>query len=447
MRRAIYSELLEWKESKTRKPLLLQGVRQCGKTYILKEFGKENYEDVAYFTFENNPTLINIFQDDLDVKRILDALGFRRSKKIEPQKTLLILDEIQLCGRALTSLKFFCEDAPEYHVVCAGSLLGVMLSKTDSFPVGKVNRLNMYPMNFKEFLLANSEDLLVNHMANNANVIGSLPEILTTKLNSYLDQFFLIGGMPSAVLSWIAERDIRKVEKILDEIIKDYKDDLVKHSSENIAKFTLIWGSIPLQLAKENNRFIFSHVKTGARSKDLEDALEWLVNAGLIHKVRKVDPPKLPLPMFADNSSFKIYMSDIGVLRKMAEVPSKFMFSKDKKYDLFRGAIMENYVLNELVSSGNYMPYYWRGSNAEVDFVAQIDGTIVPIEAKAGNNRSKSLSEFVKRYDSEIAIITSKRNMNGVIAYVPKYAIWALADYVRYKVKEINDISSDGSMR
>ena len=434
MRRLIYTELLEWKESKTRKPLLLEGVRQCGKTYILKEFGKENYEDVAYFTFEDDQELIDIFQDNLDIERILDTLSFRRSKKIEPQKTLLILDEIQLCGRALTSLKFFCENAPEYHVACAGSLLGVMLSKKDSFPVGKVNRLKMYPMNFKEYLLANSEDLLIEYMENNLNELDDILGILETKLNNHLDHYFLIGGMPSAVLSWITERDIRKVEKILDEIIEDYKDDLAKHSSENISKFTLIWRSIPLQLAKENNRFIFSHVKTGARSKDLEDALEWLVNAGLIHQIRKVDPPKLPLPMFVDNSSFKIYMSDIGILRKMANVPPNFMFSKDKEYDLFRGAIMENYVLNEIISSGNYMPYYWRGSNAEVDFIAQIDGTVVPIEAKAGNNRSKSLAEFVKRYDSEIAIITSKRNMSGVVTYLPKYAIWALADYVRYKV-------------
>jgi len=443
MRRAIYKELLEWKESKTRKPLLLEGVRQCGKTYILKEFGKENYEDVAYFTFENNPGLIDIFQEDLNIERILDTLSFRRSKKIEPQKTLLILDEIQLCGRALTSLKFFCENAPEYHVACAGSLLGVMLSKKDSFPVGKVNRLKMYPMNFKEFLLANSEDLLLEYMENNMEEIADLPGILVTKLNNYLDHYFLIGGMPSVVLSWLNEKDIRKVEKMLDEIIKDYKDDLAKHSSENITKFTLIWRSIPLQLAKENNRFIFSHVKTGARSKDLEDALEWLVNAGLIHKVRKVDPPKLPLPMFADNGSFKVYMSDVGVLRRMAEIPSNFIFSESKEYDLFRGAIMENYVLNELISSAEYEPYYWRsGSAAEVDFVTHVDGILVPIEAKAGNNKSKSLTEFIRRYDPEIAIITSKRNMSGVITYLPKYAIWALEDYVRHKVDQYDKLHS-----
>ena len=441
MRRAIYQKLLEWKENKTRKPLLLEGVRQCGKTYILKEFGKENYDDVAYFTFEDNPELIEVFQKNLDTERIIDTLGLRRSKKIEPQRTLLILDEIQLCGRALTSLKFFCENAPEYHIACAGSLLGVTLSKATSFPVGKVDRLRMFPLNFKEFLLANSEDLLVNHMANNTSELGDLPEILVTKLNNYLDHFFLIGGMPSAVLSWITEKDIRKVETILDNIIEDYKDDLAKHSSGNITKFTLIWRSIPVQLAKENNRFVFSHVKSGARSKDLEDALEWLVNAGLIHKVRKVDPPKIPLPMFADNSSFKVYAADIGVLRRVAEVPSSFMFSKDKEYDLFRCAIMENYVLNELISSGCHMPYYWKGSNAEVDFIAQIDDMAVPIEAKAGNNRSKSLTEFIKRYGPKVAVITSNRNTNDVVTYVPKYAIWALADHIRQRLGPEMDVA------
>jgi len=431
MRRMIYDELLKWKKSGTRKPLLLEGVRQCGKTYILKKFGEENYDDVAYFTFEDNPELSDVFRNNLDTKRITDRLGFMRAKKIEPEKTLLILDEIQLCGRALTSLKFFCENAPEYHVACAGSLLGVMLSKADSFPVGKVDRLKMFPMNFKEFLLAGSEDLLVEYIDNEDNISTEvLSEPVVTKLNTYLDYFFLIGGMPAAVASWNAERDIEKIDAILDAIIKDYRDDIANHSSENISKLTLIWGSIPIQLAKENNKFIFSHVKTGSRSRDLEDALEWLVNAGLVYKVKKVDPPEVPLSMFADNTSFKVYMADIGVLRRMAGMPPNFAFSKDKEYDRFRGAIMENFVLNEIVSSTKEIPYYWRsGSNAEIDFVAQINGRMVPIEAKAGNNKTKSLTEFIKKYDPKVAIITSERiTGSSVVTYIPRYAVWSIAD-------------------
>lgn len=427
----IYDELLKWKKSGTRKPLLLEGVRQCGKTYILKKFGEENYDDVAYFTFEDNPELSDVFRNNLDTKRITDRLGFMRAKKIEPEKTLLILDEIQLCGRALTSLKFFCENAPEYHVACAGSLLGVMLSKADSFPVGKVDRLKMFPMNFKEFLLAGSEDLLVEYIDNEDNISTEvLSEPVVTKLNTYLDYFFLIGGMPAAVASWNAERDIEKIDAILDAIIKDYRDDIANHSSENISKLTLIWGSIPIQLAKENNKFIFSHVKTGSRSRDLEDALEWLVNAGLVYKVKKVDPPEVPLSMFADNTSFKVYMADIGVLRRMAGMPPNFAFSKDKEYDRFRGAIMENFVLNEIVSSTKEIPYYWRsGSNAEIDFVAQINGRMVPIEAKAGNNKTKSLTEFIKKYDPKVAIITSERiTGSSVVTYIPRYAVWSIAD-------------------
>ena len=439
MRRIIYDELLMWKNSRIRKPLLLEGVRQCGKTYILKEFGKKNYDDVAYFTFVKNPELFEIFQEGLDVKNILDRLSFIHRKKIEPGKTLIILDEIQLCGQALTSLKFFCDDAPEYHVAGAGSLLGIMLSKTDSFPVGKVSRLKMFPMSFKEFLLANSEDLIVEYIENNALADDKdLSAPVVAKLNTHLDNYFVVGGMPAAVSSWISDGDIKAIETILGEIIEDYKDDLAKHASEHMPKLTLIWRSIPVQLARENNKFIFSHAKTGARAKDLEDALEWLVNAGLVYKVNKVDPPDVPLAMFADAMSFKIYMADIGILRKMAGMPPNFMFSTDKKYDRFRGAVMENYVLNEIVSSTKNVPYYWRsGSDAEMDFVAQIDGMAVPIEAKAGNNKSKSLIEFIKRYEPEVATITSNRSTNSsVITYVPKYSVWNIVERLREKLQK-----------
>ena len=431
MKRTIYADLLEWKESSNRKPLLLEGVRQCGKTYILKEFGEQNYEDTAYFTFEDNPGLCKIFQTDLDPKRIIDHLNLLRNKNIKPGKTLIILDEIQFCNRAITSLKFFCENAPEYHIACAGSLLGVMLSKPYSFPVGKVNRLRMGPMSFREFLLANAEDLLVGHM-DSSDPTEALPEPVADRLNNYLDYYFLVGGMPAAVASWVAKRDIREVEKILGDITEDYRTDFSKHASETLSKLTLIWNSIPAQLARDNKKFIFSHVRTGARAKDLEDALEWLINAGLIFKVRKADPPKVPLSMFADNMNFKIYMADIGILRRMAKIPSDFMFNRDKDYDLFRGAAAENYVLNELIASTGDVPYYWRSNGiSEVDFVAQIDGVAVPIEVKAGSNKSKSLNEFIRRYQPKVAVTASARSgRNGTAVHIPLYAAWKIRDYV-----------------
>jgi hypothetical protein len=437
MRREIYKDLLKWKNSKGRMPLLLEGVRQCGKTYILKEFGKENYDDLAYFTFEDNPDLHETFQMDLDTTRIINYLSFARGKKIEPGKTLVILDEIQLCNRALTSLKFFCENAPEYHIACAGSLLGVMLSKPGSFPVGKVKRLTMYPMTFKEFLLANSEDLLVEHMNNNP--AETLPLILTNKLSTYLDYFFLVGGMPAAVLSWITERDIEEVDAILRDIIKDYRDDFAKHAEEYLTKLTLIWNSIPMQLARENKKFIFGHVKTGARADDLEDALEWLKNAGLIYKVQKTDNPKVPLKMHTDNTHFKVYMADIGILRKMAEMPSDFIFSRDKEYDDLRGAMAENYALNQIIPQIEGVPCYWRSDRgAEVDLIVQIEGLAVPVEVKAGNNKSKSLAEYIASYNPKIAVTTTpRRNVSSVVKHIPLYDLWKIRDHV----KEIKRLS------
>jgi len=431
MKREIYKDLLKWKNGMDRKPLLLQGIRQCGKTYILKEFGKENYDDVAYFTFEDNPNLQETFQQDLDTERILNYLSFARSKKIEPGKTLIILDEIQLCNRALTSLKFFFENAPEYHIACAGSLLGVMLSRPGSFPVGKVRRLTMYPMTFKEFLLANSEDLLVEHMIENPN--DPLPQILINKLTTYLDYFFLTGGMPAVVSSWIKEKDIEEVDILLGDIIKDYIDDFSKHAEDHLTKLTLIWNSIPTQLARENKKFVFGHAKAGARAKDFEDALEWLVDAGLVYKVRKTSVPKVPLAMYADNTHFKVYMADIGILRKMAKMPADFIFSRDKEYDDLRGALAENFALNEMIPQVDDIPYYWRSDRgAEVDLVVQIGNLAIPVEAKAGNNNSKSLAEYVRKYEPKIAVTTApRRNVSKVVRHMPLYTLWRMAEYAR----------------
>jgi Predicted ATPase (AAA+ superfamily) len=431
MEREIYRDLLKWKNSEDRKPLLLQGIRQCGKTYILKEFGRKNYEDVAYFTFEDNPDLSETFRQDLDTERILNYLSFARNKRIEPGKTLIILDEIQLCDRALTSLKFFCENAPEYHIACAGSLLGVMLSRPGSFPVGKVRRLTMYPLTFKEFLLANSEGMLVEHMLRYPD--EQLPQILVNKLTTYLDYFFLTGGMPAVVSSWIKKKDIEEVDMILGDIIKDYLSDFSKHAKEHITKLTLIWNSIPTQLARENKKFVFGHAKAGARAKDLEDALEWLADAGLVYKVRRTKEPKVPLEMYTDNTHFKVYVADIGILRKMTKMPSNFIFSKDKEYDDLRRALAENFVLNEMIPQIDHIPYHWISDRgAEVDFIVQIGSLAVPVEAKAGSNKSKSLAEYIKTYEPKIAVATAPgNNVSSVVKHMPLYTLWRMQEYLK----------------
>jgi len=436
MKRTIYDSLLKWKNQKDRKPLLLEGVRQCGKTYALKEFGKKNYKDVAYFDFEDVPSLCDIFQPDLDPYRIITQLSLRLGRKIEPGSTLIIFDEVSFCNRALTSLKYFCDNAPEYHIVCAGSLLGVKLSKPNSFPVGKINRLKMQPMSFKEFLLANSEDLLVEYIDANDPTV-KLSEPVIDKLETYLNYYFVIGGMPEAVSSWIKDKDIQKVDTILDTIIEDYRDDFSKHASEHLNKLTLIWESIPIQLARENKKFIFGHVKTGARSEDLEDALQWLINAGLVHKVKKIDHPRLPLPMDADNKNFKLYLADIGILRRMVKLQPDFSFNKDKELDLYRGMVAENYVLNELIASSGEVPYYWRSDNiAEVDFVAQMGWAVVPIEVKAGSNRSKSLTEYIKKYSPRAAaLVSTQSGESGVVSSIPLYAAWRITDHLVERVK------------
>ena len=433
MERTIYDDLVEWKERSDRKPLLLEGVRQCGKTYVLEEFGKNNYKNTAYFNFERVPSLSDIFQPDLDPKRIIIELGLRSGRKIEPKDTLVIFDEIQFCKPALTSLKYFCEETPEYHIVCAGSLLGVMLSKPSSFPVGKVDRLKMGPMSFKEFLWANSEEMLADYIEEN-DPTKRLSDPIAEKLKMYLDHYFIIGGMPAAVASWITNQDIERVERILDNIIKDYLNDFSKHASDYLTKITLIWRSIPVQLAKDNKKFIFSHVKTGARSKDLEDALEWLINAGLVHKVIKVDRPTFPLPIFEDITDFKIYLADVGILRRLTKIPSDFLFTKDKGPDTLRGMMAENFVLNELIASASDAVCYWRSSGkAEVEFIAQFGLEVIPIEVKAGTDAtSKSLSEYIIKYSPPMAVIVSMLSgKNGIRNYIPLYAAWRIPRYIK----------------
>ena len=434
MKRFVIKTLINWKNSLNRKPLILKGVRQCGKTYILKEFGKECYENVAYFNFEENRSLSRVFDNDFDIGRIVFELSIIANSKIEKEKTLIIFDEVQECHRALTSLKYFNENGNEYHIACAGSLLGISLNKDSSFPVGKVDFINLYPMSFNEFLVATGNENLYEYIKTFKK--RTISEAISPKMENLLKQYFVIGGMPEVVASWIRNGDISEVERIQQQILSSYELDFVKHAEiKEFPKLSAIWASIPNQLAKPNSKFMFSQVKQSYRAKDLEDALMWLIDAGLIYKVSKVEKPNIPLSSYADSSFFKVYLSDVGLLRKLANVPSEVVLDQSSVYTEFKGAMAENFVLNELIKVTDQTPYYWANTNsAEVDFIVQIASNIIPIEVKSDKNvKAKSLGIYVDEYQPKYAIKTSlKSEMGGnKITYLPLYCIGVIKDYIK----------------
>ena len=349
MERALIKDLLIWKDKPNRKPLVLKGVRQCGKTYLLNAFGKKYYENVAYFNFEETSALNTVFEKDYDVKRIVFELGLFAGKTIKPGSTLIILDEIQECGKALTAMKYFCENAPEYHIVCAGSLLGIALQNQLSFPVGKVDFLTLYPMSFSEFLRACGPETLADYL-DNFKKGDTLPELIADRLSTFLKQYYITGGMPEVVRTWKQTNSIEEVERVQQAIINSYELNFAKHApSKDFPKLTAIWRSIPEQLAKENTKFIFSHVKKGWRSKDLEDALEWLIAAGLVHKVCKIEKPFMPLSSYADDTAFKLYMSDIVILRTLSKLPYEVILDATPNYREFKHSLTEKFALCDLV--------------------------------------------------------------------------------------------------
>ena len=430
MERTLIHELLVWKEKENRKPLILKGVRQCGKTYLLKDFGNRYYDNVAYFNFEETDSLISVFEKDYDTKRIILELELFLGKSIKPGSTLIILDEIQECGRALTAMKYFCENAPEYHIVCAGSLLGIALHKQLSFPVGKVDFLTLYPMSFSEFLRACGSETLADYVENFKKG-DAVPEPIGDKLTTFLRQYYITGGMPEVVSTWQKTNNIEEVERVQQNIINSYELDFAKHApTKDFPKLTAIWRSIPEQLAKENTKFIFSHVKKGWRSKDLEDALEWLIAAGLVYKVCKIEKPFIPLSSYADDTSFKLYMADIGILRKLSKLPYEVVLDATPNDKEFKGSLTENYVLCELVKSVDETLYYWSsGNTAEVDFILQSGSEIVPVEVKSERNvKARSLAEYRKKYMPKYSVKTSMKNeTNGEeVLNIPLYLISAL---------------------
>ena len=412
MKRFIFDELLKWKESKYRKPLILKGARQIGKTYILKKFGEENYEGVAYFNFDHDEDLQNIFVNTKSPKRILEQLSFIYGKAILPEKTLIIFDEIQECPNALNSLKYFQEEANEYHIACAGSLLGIRLSHT-SFPVGKVDFLNMYPMTFSEFLIADNCENLVEYMKS-IKTIEKIPEIFFNQLEEKLKAYFIIGGMPEAVNVWVNEKNIELVNHVQENILRAYESDFSKHTQNSEAnKISLIWNSIPSQLAKENKKFLYQVIKEGARAREYENALNWLNDANLIYKIYNITKPDFPLKAYHDLSSFKIYMNDVGLLRRMANLDSKIVIEGDRLFEEFKGAFTENYILTMLNYVFDEVPNYYTFDRNEIDFVIQYKNKIIPIEVKSNKStKNISLSKYNQKYDNEISIRFSMNNLN-----------------------------------
>ena len=425
MQRFILKKLIEWKESKYRKPLILKGARQVGKTYILKQFGKENYEGVAYFNFDHDKDLYNLFENTKNPKRILEQLAFIYGKAIIPGKTLIIFDEIQECPNALNSLKYFYEEANEYHIACAGSLLGIRLSHT-SFPVGKVDFFNMYPMTFSEFLIADNAQKLVDYM-DSLEKIEKIPDIFFNQLEEKLKAYFIIGGMPEAVSAWVNEKDMELVNKIQNNILSAYESDFSKHTQDSEAnKISLIWNSVPSQLAKENKKFLYQVVKEGARAREYENALNWLNDANLIYKIYNVTKTDFPLKAYNDLSAFKIYMNDVGLLRKMSNLDSKIVVEGYKLFEEFKGAFTENYVLNMLTSTLNLVPNYYTFDRNEIDFIIQYKNNIVPIEVKANKSTNNtSLTKYNEKFNNELSVRFSMNNLSkdGKILNIPLFLI------------------------
>ena len=407
MERLILKDLIAWKNSPYRKPLILKGVRQVGKTWILKEFGKRCYENTAYFNFDENEEYKQFFETSKDVNRILQNLMFASGQSIKPEKTLIIFDEVQDCPKVINSMKYFCENAPEYHIACAGSLLGIALAKPSSFPVGKVNFMQIDPMTFTEFLTANGDENLVKYMEN-IERIEPLPDAFFNPLYEKLKMYYVTGGMPESVLMWTQARDVSAMQNTLSDIIDAYERDFAKHPDvSEFPKISMIWKSIPSQLARENKKFLYKVVKEGARAREYENALQWLVDARLVHKIYRSSTPGLPMSAYDDLSAFKIYLADVGVLRRLAQLAPTAFTEGNRLFTEFKGSLTENFVLQTLLTQFEVTPRYWAQNNPpyEVDFLIQRENEIFPVEVKAeSNTRSKSLKKFKELFPDKVKL-------------------------------------------
>lgn len=428
-------DLLRWKNSKHRKPLILKGVRQVGKTWLLKEFARRYYNNLAYFNFDEHPEYKQFFENTKDVERILQNLMMASGQIINPKEpgtTLIVFDEIQECPNALNTLKYFCENTPHYHVACAGSLLGIALSKPASFPVGKVDFLEIGPMTFTEFLLANGDGNFVSYLDGLAR-IEPIPDAFFNPLYEKLKMYFVTGGMPESVRSWTEERDVELVQQVLANILGAYERDFAKHPDpKDFPKISLIWKSLPSQLARENKKFIYKVVKEGARAREYEEALQWLCDASLAYKIYRSSAPGLPISAYDDLAAFKLYLVDVGLLRRLSLLAPSAFGEGNRLFVEFKGALSENYVLQALRNQLEAMPRYWTMDNPrhEVDFLIQRENDIIPVEVKAETNvESRSLKKFKEKYGNKVKFRVrfslNNLRLDGDLLNIPLF----MADY------------------
>lgn len=430
MERSGLRELVLWKGSDNRKPLIVRGARQVGKTWLLKTFGKQEYKNCAYLNFEGNTAIKELFQADFDIQRILTAIQIESGQTVEAGKTLIIFDEIQEAKGALTSLKYFYENAPEHHIVAAGSLLGVALSGSSSFPVGKVDFMDMHPLSFSEFLQALGDSALLDVLKKRD---WPLVTSFKSKFIERLKHYYFVGGMPEAVSAFSQHTDFTEVRKIQKNILLAYEQDFSKHAPrETVPRIRMLWNSIPAQLGKENKKFTYGLIKQGARAKDFEMAMAWLLDCGLIHKVHNVSKPAIPLKAYESQSAFKLFLVDIGLLSALTQLDVRTLLEGNLIFEEFKGALTEQYVLQQLVTGTSEAVYYWSAENmrSEIDFIVQHDGKIIPIEVKASENlHAKSLRVFCDKFNPEIAIRTSMSDYRQEtwMTNWPLYALPALS--------------------
>ncbi len=433
MYRLIDDTLSQWREDKYRKPLVIQGARQVGKTYAVLEFGRKHYDNVAYFNFQTSPTLNKTFDEDLSPSYLLPILSHISGQTITKGRTLIVFDEVQLCERALTSLKYFCEEAPEYHVIAAGSLLGVAVNREKyAFPVGKVDRYTMYPMSMEEFLIALGEQDLVARIKACFTDHTPMPAALHEAGLRLYRQYLVIGGMPEAVARFIETKDYTQVRHVQDTIQMDYLDDMSKYqdNANEIKKTRLTYGTIAVQLSKKNTRFQYKLIKKGARAAEYENAIQWLVTANLVHQVYRAEQIMKPLDNYKDIDDFKIFLSDMGLLCAQKDIRPDDVFFMEEELAEFKGGMIENYVDNQLTMNG-LRTYFWRNEKGtkEVDFVVSLDGKLIPIEAKSGDHvTSLSLNDYVKAFKPAYSIRISQRNFgfeNGILS-LPLYAVFCI---------------------
>jgi uncharacterized protein len=426
MQRELFNYLLKWKNSAGRKPLILRGARQVGKTWLIKEFGAKAYEQTAYINFESSKSLKNLFTADFDIQRIILALQIETGVQINNENTLIVFDEIQECEGAIASLKYFYEKAPGYHIVAAGSLLGVALHPDTSFPVGKVDWLDLYPLNFGEFLLAMDKKQLYDLLKDSD---WPLITAFKEKYIEMLRQYYFIGGMPEVVDNFVRNSNFKETRKIQQNILNAYEQDFSKHAPhEIIPRIRMVWQSIVPQLAKENKKYIFGMLKSGARAKDFEMAMLWLIDAGLLYKVNRASKPAIPLMAYKDESAFKLYMLDVGLLCAMSSIDAKTLINGNAIFQEFKGAVTEQYVIQQLKANLNLPVYYWSAekSIAEIDFMIQFNDTVIPIEVKAEENvQAKSLKSFKHKFNPSVSIRTSMSDyrIDDWLTNIPLYAI------------------------